>query len=66
VHATKALWGSGCSTSFILILSIRWRRVVSSMPWLLYLQTKSPRTHWIGDWTLQWREKLCASAIPQL
>jgi hypothetical protein len=50
-HRTmKTYWGSGCKAPRILDLGTRWRWVVSCTPRPLYLQGKSPGTHWIGGW----------------
>jgi len=41
-HTMKAYAVSGSIAPHILVLGIRWRCLVSFMPWLLYLQGKNP------------------------
>jgi len=41
-YYTMKTWASGGIAPHILNLSIRWKTVVSYMPWPLYTQGKSP------------------------
>jgi hypothetical protein len=46
----EGILGKWRYSSMHLDLGVRWRWVVSFMPWLLYPRERAPGTHWIGGW----------------
>jgi len=44
------IWGSGSVVEHILNLSTRWKWVVNFTSWPLYLQERTPGTHWRRGW----------------